>query len=73
MRLFSTAEYIKCGGATSDEDIIMLTNPGYPSGTRNGTVCNYYIEKSEHHVTQFRVEFIYFALAPPTGGKKRLD
>jgi len=47
----------------------MLTNPHYPDGYRNGTVCNYYVRKSHHHVTQLRVEFIYFSLAPPTGGK----
>lgn len=47
----------------------MLTNPRYPDVYRNGTVCNYYIRKSHHHVTQLRVEFIYFSVAPPTGGK----
>lgn len=47
----------------------MLTNPRYPDGFRNGTECNYYIRKSHHQVTQLRVEFIYFSVAPPTGGK----
>ncbi|XP_070501537.1 uncharacterized protein [Chironomus tepperi] len=62
----SYIDYLKCG-QTTDEDVVMLTNPRYPDGYRNGTVCNYYIRKSHHHVTQLRVEFIYFSLAPPTG------
>ncbi|CAG9801490.1 unnamed protein product [Chironomus riparius] len=61
-----SVEYVNCGN-TTDLDVVMLTNPNYPNGYRNGTVCNYYIRKSHHHVTQLRVEFIYFSLAPPTG------
>lgn len=39
----------------------------YLSGYPNGTICNYYIKRYDHKVTQFRLEFIQVQLAPPTG------
>jgi hypothetical protein len=41
----------------------LIISSGYP----NGTVCNYYIKRYDHHVTQLRLEFIQVQLAPPTG------
>lgn len=64
------AEYLSKCGTTSDENILMLINPNYPDGYSKGIVCNYYVGKSHKHVSQLRIEFIQFNLAPPNGGMK---